>query len=92
MGKFLLGVSHRPVCRRTSRPARVRESQACLHERASRRPSEKAGGPRTPVFGERVSNNVVLCQLEAGFQADLDISSALGYEVLKLPGRKMGQK
>ena len=38
---------------------------------------EKAHWPPLPVFGQRVSDKVVLCQLAGGFQTGLDISSSL---------------
>jgi hypothetical protein len=80
-----LGVSYRElkIAPDNAVPARVREPLAAIRE------SELAP---YPVFGERLSDNGLLCQPEAGFQANLDISFGLRYEGVKLTASMQGQK
>ena len=66
IGNSFWGVSHREL--------KIGPTALCWPAFESlQRLSEKAGWPHLPVFGQRVSDNVVLCQLEAGLRAGVDI-------------------
>ncbi|MBI4491054.1 MAG: hypothetical protein HY694_18385 [Deltaproteobacteria bacterium] len=74
-----MGVSHRElkIGPDNAAPARVREPQACLRERASRRPSEKANWRHTPLFVKARRRFIQRAILEQGYKAS-DVAGFLG--------------
>lgn len=63
-----------------ARPLKPENSPAGLVKSVYKNPKrlpEESGRSRITVMSRRVSDKVLLCQLEAGFEAGTDISSAL---------------